>query len=127
MTTLFNYYPYAFVVLFIVLALIGLVFSQNLIKKIIALNIFQAAIIFFFIVFAHRFHASVPVIDSAIGDHPQNYVDPLPHGLMLTAIVVSVAMTGVALGLTIQIWRRYRTLHEDELLVACRDDGAGSA
>jgi multicomponent Na+:H+ antiporter subunit C len=52
-----------------------------------------------------------------------SYVNPLPHVLMLTAIVVSIATTGVALAALILIFRRYKTLNEDEILKIRREAG----
>ncbi len=49
-----------------------------------------------------------------------DYINPLPHVLMLTAIVVSVSTTGVALAVLLLIWRRYKSLEEDEILKSIR-------
>jgi multicomponent Na+:H+ antiporter subunit C len=86
------------------------------------MNIFQGAIILFFIVHAYKDGASVPIWSEALGDHAEQYMNPVPHGLMLTAIVVSVATTGVALALLSLIHKRFGTLEEDELLAALRGD-----
>jgi multicomponent Na+:H+ antiporter subunit C len=61
----------------------------------------------------------VPIWDAALPD-AADYVNPIPHGLMLTAIVVSVATTGVGLALLIRIHRNFGTLDEDALLDAMR-------
>ena len=93
------------------------------------MNIFQWSIILFIvslsakrdatipIVLAGHDHVTGPVLDAA------DYVNPLPHVLMLTAIVVGVAITGVALALLLRIHRQYGTLEEDELRDRVRASG----
>ena len=113
-------WPYVCTVLLMLLGLYGMLGKQNLVKKLIGLNVFQTAIILFFIVQAYRTGASVPIWDPALGSDADAYVDPIPHGLMLTAIVVSVAVTGVALALLIRIHRNFGTLDEPDLLDAMK-------
>ncbi len=130
-------WPYLATILMILIGLYGMVLKKNLVKKLIGMNIFQGAIILFFIIHGWKDRAMVPVYDPALGDAPSRYVNPIPHGLMLTAIVVSVATTGVALALLSLIYKRFGTLDEDDLLRelraypsagekrAERDDGRG--
>jgi multicomponent Na+:H+ antiporter subunit C len=106
--------------------------KRNLIKKIIGMNIFQSAIIFFYISTSVKKGATVPILEHAHGhaahglEHGAHAVDvmqyanPLPHVLMLTAIVVMVATLGVALAVAIMIYRRYHTLEEDEIIMLLR-------
>ncbi len=115
-------WPYLATVALLLIGLWGMIFKQNLVKKLIGMNIFQGAIILFFIVHAYKTGASVPVYDAAIGTAAELYINPIPHGLMLTAIVVSVATTGVALALLSIIHRRFGTLEEDELLRRLRSE-----
>ena len=111
--------------MFIGLMMIGfyaMMAKKNLIKKIIGMNIFQSAIILFFISASVKSGGvTVPILDyshtgakAGIVDVMQ-YANPLPHVLMLTAIVVMVATLGVALAVAIMIYRRYDTLEEDEI------------
>ena len=113
--------------MFIGLMMIGfyaMMAKKNLIKKIIGMNIFQSAIILFFISASVKSGGvTVPILDyshtgakSGMVDVMQ-YANPLPHVLMLTAIVVMVATLGVALAVAIMIYRRYDTLEEDEICV----------
>ena len=91
--------------------------SNHLLRKLMAMNIMQVGVIVFFIALAAKSGATAPVVvdvDQAI--QASGYVNPLPHALMLTAIVVSVSTTGVALALLIRIQRRYGTLQETTLL-----------
>jgi multicomponent Na+:H+ antiporter subunit C len=82
-----------------------------------AMNIMQVAVITFFIALSAKSGATAPI---AVEHGPpllaEAYINPLPHALMLTAIVVSVGTTGVALALLIRIHRQYGTLEESELL-----------
>ena len=102
--------------LIITLGLYGMVMKRNYIKKLIGMTVFQAAIILFYILSAYKMGASVPVLDkSKIGISPEAYVNPLPHALMLTSIVVCVATVGVGLSLLIRVYQGFRTLDEDAL------------
>ena len=86
-------------------------------KKLIGMTIFQVAIIMFYVASAVKWGATVPVLDPAIGAaDAAKYISPLQHCLMLTAIVVGVATSGVAFSLAIAIYRRYKTLDESILL-----------
>lgn len=109
--------------LYIILMMIGLyamIAKNNLIKKLVGMNIFQTAIILFYVSIGFKRDATIPIIQ---GDHGHGaaaieaaqYINPLPHVLMLTAIVVSVATFGVAMALCVRIYQRYQTLEEDEL------------
>jgi len=102
------------------IGLYGMVGKRNLLKKVIGLNIFQTAIFLFFIQGATKPGATVPVWDARISMEAAGYINPLPHVLILTAIVVSVATTGVALALLITIYRRYRSLEEGTILERMR-------
>lgn len=112
-----GHYAYWFIAALLLIGLCGMLFKQNLVKKLIGMTLFQASIIMFYIAGATKWNATVPILDPALGvDDPTRYINPLPHTLMLTAIVVSVATTGVALALLIGIYRRYKTLDEKQLL-----------
>jgi multicomponent Na+:H+ antiporter subunit C len=112
--TLANRYTY---ILFAVLMVVGLymvVASSNLVKKIIGLNLFQTGIFLFFVTTAFVDGGSSPVIpaEAEAGDA---FASPLPQVLVLTAIVVGVALTAVALALVIRIYDEYGTLDEETL------------
>ncbi len=113
----YNYW--AFIVLMMV-GLYGMIAKNNLVKKIIGMNIFQTAIILFYVSIGAKKDATIPIIEH--GHHGEevvikavDYINPLPHVLMLTAIVVSVATLGVALALAIRVYRQYNTLEENEI------------
>ena len=112
---------YWIIILLLLVGLYGMLAKRNLVKKLMGMNILQTSIILFYIASASKRNATVPVIDPALGSvDPAHYINPLPHTLMLTAIVVSVATTGVGFALLISIYRRYRTLDEDTLLKRMR-------
>ncbi|MBE9542641.1 MAG: cation:proton antiporter subunit C [Proteobacteria bacterium] len=99
-------------------AMIG---KRNLVKKIIGMNLFQTAIILFFVSTAAKRGGTLPIIEHAHGHgahaiEATAYINPLPHVLMLTAIVVMVSTLGVALAIVIAIYKRHNTLEEDEIL-----------
>jgi len=119
---------------YIVLMMIGfyaMTGKSNLVKKLVGMNIFQWSIILFVVSLGAKRGATIPIVMGEHGEHvaieAQQYVNPLPHVLMLTAIVVGVATTGVALALLLRIHRRYGTLEEDELLerLSASRDGSG--
>ncbi|NBV31423.1 MAG: NADH-quinone oxidoreductase subunit J [Bacteroidetes bacterium] len=113
----FGYYAYGFTMILLCAGLYGILFKKNLVKKTIGLAIFQSAVILFYVSVASKFNATVPVKDPSIPlEQAELYLNPLPHTLMLTAIVVGVATLGVAFTLMIGIYNRYQTLDEQELL-----------
>lgn len=102
--------------LILTIGLYGMLVKKNYIKKVIGMTIFQAAIILFFIIAAFKENGTVPVRDPQLStEQVDAYINPLPHALMLTAIVVGVATVGVALSLLIRVYARYKTLDEDAL------------
>ena len=108
---LLTHYNYYAVVLLLGIGVYMLVESPNLIKKVIGMNIFQTGIFLFFITAAYVGGGSAPVVGEGGGP----YVSPLPHVLILTAIVVGVALTAVALALVIRIYAEYGTLNESTI------------
>jgi multicomponent Na+:H+ antiporter subunit C len=117
------------VVTYVILMMIGfhaMTGKTNLIKKLVGMNIFQWSIILFIVSLGAKRGATIPIVmadqDPATGAvlEAAQYVNPLPQVLMLTAIVVGVGTTGVALSLLLRIHKRYGTLEEDELLARIR-------
>ncbi len=120
---LVGHYSYWFIMALLVIGLYGIIFKKNLVKKIIGLSIFQVSIILFFVASASKWGATVPVLEHGVQPEASvQFINPLPHTLMLTAIVVGVAISGVAFALVIRIYRRYRTLDENTLLKYMKDD-----
>ena len=118
-------YVYLFVLVLLCIGLYGMLAKADLIKKIIGMTIFQTAIYIFFIQGSLQVGATAPIIDEEIGTDPTQYVDPLPHLLILTAIVVGVGVLGVALSLIVRLYRSYGSL--DEHVIAAQLAGAAPA
>lgn len=112
-----GHYAYWFTIILLGIGLYGMLIKDNLVKKMIGLSIFQTGIILFFVSIATKWGATVPVKSEKFPvTEVAHYMNPLPHTLMLTAIVVGVATLGVAFALLITIYNRYETLNEQELL-----------
>ncbi len=120
---LHDYYAYWAIMLLLVVGLYGMLMKKNLMKKVIGMIIFQNSIILLFVAAAFKWDATVPIRTAAYPtDEVANYLNPLPHTLMLTAIVVGVAIVGVAFALLIAIYRNYGTLEEPELMERMRGE-----
>lgn len=109
------------------IGLYAMIAKNNLVKKIIGMNILQTAVILFFISIGAKTDATIPIImHGHAGErhavHAADFINPLPHVLMLTAIVVAVATLGVALALVIKLYQQYQTLEEDEILDQLRNE-----
>jgi multicomponent Na+:H+ antiporter subunit C len=118
-------YVYVVVLVLLSVGLYGMLAARNLVKKIIAMTIFQTAIYLFFIEGSVKEGATVPVIDPAVGADAASYVNPLPHLLILTAIVVGVGVVGVALSLLLRIHRAHGTLDEELVVAALTGEDIG--
>ena len=106
---------YALVMILFFLGVYGMVLSKNYMKKLMAMNVMQVAVIYFYLCFAQKDGAMIP-IQNGITTDPSMYINPLPHGLMLTAIVVSLGTTGVAIALLMRIKEIYGSVEEVEVL-----------
>jgi multicomponent Na+:H+ antiporter subunit C len=111
----------------LLIGLYGMLVPTHLVRKLMGMNILQTAVIVFFLTIGAKSGAQLPLARTTDARLPlakprgaqavaADHVNPLPHALMLTAIVVGVSITGVALALAIRIHRQYGTLHESELL-----------
>ncbi len=106
---------YSLVLILLFLGLYGMIVSNNYMKKMMAMNVMQVAVIFFYLCFAQKDGGMIPILNGITTD-PNAYINPLPHALMLTAIVVSLGTTGVALALLMRIKEAYGSAEEDEVL-----------
>lgn len=91
-----------------------LLLHRNLVKKIIGLNIMDTAVYFFLASMGYIDGRLAPILTDGVTDM-EAYINPIPSGLVLTGIVVSVSVTAMMLALTVRIYRRYRTLDLDEI------------
>lgn len=114
--------------LFIVLMMTGfyvVVARGNLVKKVVGLNVFQTAVFMFYISIGKIAGGTAPIFPTDMNIDPQViYSNPLPHVLILTAIVVGIATTSLALALIIRIREEFQTIEEDELLKLEREIAA---
>ena len=105
--------------LFIILMLSGLfivVSRGNLIKKIVGLNIFQTSVFMFYISIGKMKGGTAPILlDKSVNNSAVIYSNPLPHVLILTAIVVGIATTALGLALIIKIREEYDSVEEDDI------------
>ncbi len=133
----FNYWVY---VILMMIGLYAMIAKRNLIKKLIGMSIFQTAIILFYVSVGVKKDSTIPILDhhlvheyhhaQADGQKPappeitaSDYANPLPHVLMLTAIVVGVSTLGVALAISQRIYAEYGSLEEDEILEKVKEFG----
>ena len=90
-----GHYAYWFILALLTIGLYGMIAKKNLVKKLVGMTILQSAVILFWVSSSSRWNATVPVVDPRIPyTDAVNYINPLPHTLMLTAIVVGVATLG---------------------------------
>lgn len=100
----------------------NLLFQRNLIKKIIGLNIMDTAIYLFLAFKGYITGRLAPIIVN--GDQSvESYINPIPSGLVLTGIVVSVSVTALMLSLTIRLYQRYHTVDLDEISTLLEKEG----
>ena len=108
----FNYW------IFVVLMMAGfytLIARGNLIKKIVGLNIFQSSVFLLYITMGKVTDGTAPIVPNGDADGVV-YSNPIPHVLILTAIVVGVATTALGLALIVRIRESFGTIEEDEIL-----------
>ncbi|MGI6453415.1 MAG: cation:proton antiporter subunit C [Syntrophomonadaceae bacterium] len=111
----YNYWIY---VLVMMVGFYTVMAKENLIKKAIGLTIFQTAVFLLYISVGKVHGATVPIFREGI----ETYINPLPHVLILTAIVVGVSTTAVAFALIANINREYGTVEENAILEMSKND-----
>lgn len=111
MSQIIGLYNYWIVVVLMMLGFYVVIARGNLIKKIVGLNIFQTSVFVFYISMGKVDGGTAPILDPRF----DTYSNPLPHVLILTAIVVGVATTAVGLALAVRVREAYGTVEEDEL------------
>ena len=108
---LVGHYPYWIIIVLMMIGFYTVIASGNLINKIIGLNIFQASVFLLYLSIGAVAGATAPIFAEGAGP----YANPLPHVLILTAIVVGVATSALGLALVIRIKEAYGSVEEDEL------------
>ena len=102
---------YTVVFILFLMGAYGLLTRRNMIKMTICLNIMEAALIIFLVTLGFREGGVFPIVQPGI----TYYVDPLPHALALTAIVISASTTAMMLAFVVKLYKRYGTLNIDEI------------
>lgn len=118
LTGLFAHYNYWVVIALIMLGMYVVMANPNLVKKVIGLNIFQTAVFILYISMGEIEGGTAPILSDAF----TVYTNPLPHVLILTAIVVSLATTALGLALVVRIREAYGTINEDDIHVQDEED-----
>lgn len=109
-----GHYNYWLVILLMMVGLYTVVSRGNLVKKIVGLNVFQTSVFLLYITMAKVEGGTAPILVENV----ELYSNPLPHVLILTAIVVGVATTAVGLALSVCVHESYGTVEEDEIQAA---------
>lgn len=119
---LFENYAEAISMIIFAIGFSNLLLHKNLIKKIIGLNIMDTAVYLFLALKGYiKGHVAPIIINGVI--ESEKYVNPIPAGLVLTGIVVSVSVTALMLSLTIRLYKRYHTLDLDEISRRLKKEG----
>jgi multicomponent Na+:H+ antiporter subunit C len=113
--TKYNYFIY---ISLMALGFYGMIGKSNLIKKLIGMSVFQYSIFLFYISIADVEGGTAPILVKG----EVVYVNPLPHVLILTAIVVAVSTLAVGLSLAVRIYREFGTLDENKILMGLKND-----
>lgn len=100
----------------------NLLVQKNLIKKIIGLNIMDTAVYLFLAEKGYITGRMAPIVVDGVQE-VEAYINPIPSGLVLTGIVVSVSVTALMLSLTVRLYKRYHTLDLDEISARLRKEG----
>ncbi len=100
----------------------NLLLQNNLIKKIIGLNIMDSAMYLFLAEKGYINGRVAPIVVNGV-QSVEAYINPIPSGLVLTGIVVSVSVTALMLSLTIRLYRRYHTLDLDQISLMMKKEG----
>ncbi len=133
-----NYWIY---IILMMIGLFAMISKKNLIKKLIGMSIFQTAIILFYVSIGVKEGSNIPILEHGVSSaavhaettaekqhgediRAENYANPLPHVLMLTAIVVGVATLGVGLAMVQKLNQEFGSIEEPEILAKINpDDG----
>ena len=118
-----GHFSYAVTIFLMIAGLYIVIARGNLIKKLVGLGIFQTSVYLLYIVPGKLVGGTAPIVSPAF----TVYSNPLPHVLILTAIVVGVATLALGLALVVRIRETYGCIEEDEILAADRqEDGAAA-
>ena len=108
-----GHYNYWMVIILMMIGLYITISRGNLVKKIVGINLFQSSVFMLYISMGKVKGGTAPILT---GNPNEIYSNPLPHVLILTAIVVGISTTALALALTVRIRESYGTIEEDDIL-----------
>lgn len=114
------HYNYWLVIVLMMIGLYVVISRGNLVKKIVGLNIFQTSVFLLYISLGKVTGGTAPILTG----QPELFSNPLPHVLILTAIVVGVATTALGLALVVRIRETYGSIEEEDVLAAEAADAA---
>ena len=121
MNLLINYEAVTSMVLFAI-GFTMLVFSRNIMKKILGLNIVDTGVYLFLASMGYIEGKLTPIVPATGEVNALDYINPIPQGLVLTGIVVSVSFSALMLALTVRLYKKYRTLNLDIIYEMCRKE-----
>ena len=126
MNSLFTNYEQVTAVLLFVIGMLNLLLAKNLIKKIVGLDIMDCAVYLFLASMGYIEGRSAPIITDNVTS-VEAYINPIPAGLVLTGIVVSVSVSALMMALSVSLYRKYNTLNIDEIMMKLRQEEEGMA
>ena len=116
-----SHYTYWVTILLMAAGLYIMIARGNLVKKLVGLSIFQTSVYLLYIAPGKLIGGTAPIVDAKFAV----YSNPLPHVLILTAIVVGIATLALGLAIVVRIREAYGSIEEDEIVAADARDGAG--
>ena len=119
MQTLLGQWNYFLVITLMMIGFYAVIARGNMVKKMVGLNIFQTSVFMLYISMGKISEGTAPILT---GEADTLYSNPLPHVLILTAIVVGVATTAVGYALIIRIQESFRTIEDDDIIVLMDDE-----
>jgi multicomponent Na+:H+ antiporter subunit C len=114
LSAMLDHYNYWLIIFLMMMGLYIVVSRGNLIKKIVGLNIFQTSVFLLYITIGKVNYGTAPILTG----QPETFSNPLPHVLILTAIVVGIATTALGLALVVRIRESYGTIEEEDISVS---------
>lgn len=111
-------FNYIVVVLLLMIGLYVVMANRNLVKKVVGISVFQTAVFVLYISVGALDGGTAPILTDGYDAGELAYTNPLPHVLILTAIVVGIATTALALALVVRIYRAYGSFEENEIVAA---------
>ena len=121
MGSLLTNYEEATAIILFVTGMLNLILAKNLIKKIIGLDIMDSAVYLFLASMGYIEGRNAPIYVDGVTD-ASYYVNPIPAGLVLPGIVVSVSVSALMMALSVNLYRQYNTLNIDEIMMQLRKE-----